>query len=85
MREAARGPQLHPDGSMCLEGTSNVPGRGYRPCCDTFEAHLATCANDIRYEYWPRRDRWFVIVADGTGDGIRIRYCPHCGARLRRG
>lgn len=84
MRPAAEGPSLHPDGTMCLEGTSSVPGGSYRPCCPVLAAHLTTCANDIRYEYWPRRRAWFLIVADGTGDGVHIRFCPHCGAKLPR-
>ena len=44
----------HIDGTLCKEGTRNVPP-DFAPCCDTFRAHLETCDYDLRYEWWPTR------------------------------
>lgn len=79
-----RGLEVHLDGSMCLQGTTSVPKKGFRPCCREFEVRLSVCAHSIRYEYWSEPDRWYIITADGSYEGIRIRHCPHCGARLPR-
>jgi len=74
----------HVDGTACLAGTSSLPPR-YRPCCETFDGHVETCAYDLRYEWWPRQRGWVVAIAESVGGGgIAIRYCPHCGAELRR-
>jgi hypothetical protein len=61
-----------------------VPRKGYKPCCAELEVRLTACALDIRYEYWSEPDRWYILLADGTHEGLRIRYCPHCGEKLPR-
>jgi hypothetical protein len=72
----------HADGTTCLEGTRSVP-ESWTPCCETFAAHVDTCAYDIRYEFWPRRSEWFIaIAASAGGGGIQIAWCPHCGTKL---
>ncbi len=75
----------HADGTRCLEGTKRVP-RSFRPCCEVFAGHVATCAHDLRYEWWPKARQWVIAIAESAGGGgISIEFCPHCGARLRRG
>lgn len=81
---ARPGTSRHLDGSACLAGTSSVPRKGYKPCCAELEVRLTACALDIRYEYWSEPDRWYILLADGTHEGLRIRYCPHCGEKLPR-
>jgi hypothetical protein len=72
----------HADGTTCLEGTRSVPP-DWTPCCDEFPGHVDTCAYDIRYEFWPRRNEWFIAIAETAGGGgIRIGWCPHCGTKL---
>ena len=72
----------HPDGTRCLEGTRRVPRR-FKACCRLFESHTATCAYDIRYEWWQKGRTWVVTIAESAGGGgIEIRFCPHCGRRL---
>lgn len=73
---------LHPDGTTCREGTRSVPS-DWTPCCDVFGGHVDTCEFDVRYEFWPQRDGWFVAIAESAGGGgIEIHWCPHCGKRL---
>lgn len=74
----------HADGTPCKEGTSSIP-RGFVPCCAEFSGHLTTCDFDVRYEWWPKQRHWVIAIAEvAGGGGIRIAYCPHCGARLGR-
>lgn len=70
----------HSDGTSCPEGTRSVP-RGFQPCCAAFSGHVETCYADLRYEWWPRRGAWVVILPSG-GSGIEIGFCPHCGGAL---
>lgn len=77
--------EMHLDGSVCLRGTMRVPTKAYEPCCREFEVRLVACTHTIRYEYWSEVGRWYTIAADGSLEGIRMRYCPHCGAKLPRG
>jgi hypothetical protein len=73
----------HADGTSCLEGTRSVPPR-FRSCCEVFAGHTRACVNDIRYEWWSRSGRWVTVISETSGGGgIKMRYCPHCGARLR--
>lgn len=73
----------HPDGTRCLEGTRGAP-RTFRSCCDFFEGHLSSCVYDIRFEWHNRARQWEIPIAASAGGGsMAIRYCPHCGARLR--
>lgn len=75
--------QKHPDGTPCLEGVRGAP-KTFRSCCDLFEGHLSACVYDIRFEWQGRSGRWAIPIADAAGGGsIAIRYCPHCGLRLR--
>lgn len=72
----------HSDGTICLEGISSVPA-GYVPCCETFVGHTATCAYDVRYEWWAKPRHWVIAIAESAGGGgITISFCPHCGANL---
>jgi hypothetical protein len=72
----------HPDGTLCLEGTSSLPP-DFQPCCEVFAGHTATCAHDLRYEWWRKSRRWVIAIAESAGGGgIMIRYCPHCGTPL---
>lgn len=73
--------RTHTDGSLCLEGTQRVPRR-FTPCCGHFAARTLACYFDVRYEHWPRHGWLIVISPDAGGGGIRIAYCPHCGAAL---
>jgi len=62
-------PQVgHPDGTLCLEGTTSLPS-DFQPCCDVFAAHTATCAHDLRYEWWPTSRRWVIAIAEAAGGG----------------
>jgi hypothetical protein len=73
---------VHADGSPCREGTQSVPD-DYIPCCKLFEAHTRTCVYDIRYEWWPKPDKWVIAISEAAGGGgITISFCPHCGAQL---
>ena len=73
----------HDDGTPCPEGTRCVP-RGFKACCECFAGHTTACYFDIRYEWWPRRKSWFIIIAKvAGGGGVRMSFCPHCGAKLR--
>jgi hypothetical protein len=75
--------RLHPDGSVCPEGTVRLPAR-FKPCCSDFFSHCSACYYDIRYEWWSSRRGWFIVIADAAGGGgIAINFCPHCGARLQ--
>ena len=74
--------QKHPDGTRCLEGVRGAP-KTFRACCDFFESHLSSCVYDIRYEWHGRSRQWAIPIADGGSSSIAIRYCPHCGTRLR--
>ena len=72
----------HPDGTLCLEGISSLPPDS-QPCCEVFAGHTATCAHDLRYEWWRKSRRWVIAIAESAGGGgIMIRYCPHCGTPL---
>jgi len=72
----------HPDGTSCLEGTTSLPP-DFQPCCAVFAAHTATCAHDLRYEWWPKSRRWVIALAESAGGGgIVITHCPHCGTPL---
>jgi hypothetical protein len=72
---------LHPDGTICPEGTQIVPDN-YQPCCEEFGARTVMCYHDIRYEYWDNRV-WHIVIAPSVGGGgIAMLYCPHCGAAL---
>ncbi len=73
----------HPDGTVCLEGTRSLP-KSYSPCCEIFDSHTSTCEYDLRYEWGPRSRQWVIAIAESAGGGgVRISYCPHCGARLK--
>jgi len=73
----------HTDGTRCLEGTRHVP-RGFKACCSLFASHTTTCEHDVRYEWWQNRRTWVVVIAESAGGGgIEIRFCPHCGRRLK--
>ncbi len=75
-------PVRHPDGTLCLEGTTSLPP-DFQPCCAVFAAHTATCAHDLRYEWRPKSRQWVIAIAESAGGGgIMITYCPHCGALL---
>lgn len=66
----------HPDGTLCLEGTTSLPP-DFQPCCDVFAAHTSTCVYDLRYEWWPRSRQWVIAIAEAAGGGgIVIHYCP---------
>ncbi len=72
----------HPDGSICLEGTSSVPRR-FKSCCDSFLRRTSACVYDVRCEWWPKKRIWVILIAESSGGGgIQIGHCPHCGARL---
>ena len=72
----------HPDGTLCLEGTTSLPP-DFQPCCAVFAAHTATCAYDLRYEWRPKSRQWVIAIAEAAGGGgIVIAHCPHCGAPL---
>jgi hypothetical protein len=59
-----------------------VPPR-FRHCCEVFRAHTTTCELDVRYEWWPKANRWFIAILDSAGGGgIEIGFCPHCGRQL---
>jgi hypothetical protein len=75
------GQHVHPDGSICREGTCSVP-QGFVARCKAFNFHTTACVFDIRYEWWPRKDHWVICVADGGSSGIAIAFCPHCGKKL---
>ena len=73
----------HADGSPCPEGTQRLPENG-KLCCDAFEARTKACYFDIRYEYWPTLEGWFIVIQpDAGGGGVAINHCPHCGAKLQ--
>jgi hypothetical protein len=73
---------MHPDGTVCLEGTQSVPP-GWEPCCTVFADHTTTSALDIRYEWVPKGREWGIVVPESAGGGvISMSYCPHCGSRL---
>ena len=75
----------HLDGSLCPAGTQRLPAR-FSACCESFEQHTLDCTFDIRYEWWPKKRNWFVLIADSAGGGgIAIAHCPHCGAKLSGG
>ena len=72
----------HQDGSPCPEGTRCVP-RAFAACCEPFAQRTVACYLDIRYEWWPKRRNWFIVIAPTAGGGgIAIQFCPHCGAKL---
>lgn len=74
----------HPDGTICKEGTESIPD-DFQPCCEIFGGHIKTCEFDLRYEWWPRSEKWVIAIAESAGGGgIDIAYCPHCGASLDR-
>src|SRR6185295_6073268 len=81
-RKSKKTVRRHIDGTPCNEGTRSVP-RGFRPCCPAFEAHVATCEFDLRYEWWAGQQMWVVaLAASAGGGGIAIAFCPHCGREL---
>jgi hypothetical protein len=72
----------HADGSPCPEGTQRLAPDG-KICCDVFGQRTLACYFDIRYEYWPSLEGWFVIISPGAGGGgIAMQFCPHCGSKL---
>jgi len=75
-------PIKHPDGTFCLEGTTALPP-DFQPCCDLFAAHTATCAYDLRYEWWPRSRQWVIAIAEAAGGGgVVIHYFSPFGGKL---
>ena len=74
---------VHADGTPCLEGTQKIP-RGFKPCCETFEAGTKACEFDIRFEWWSKPKYWVIRVPDGGSSGLEISYCPYCGSSLNR-
>jgi hypothetical protein len=77
-------PLKHSDGSLCPEGTQSLPSR-FKACCSEFTARTSACDVDIRYEWWPRYRGWYILISPSAGGGgIEIKFCPHCGAELRR-
>lgn len=67
---------------VCLEGTTCLP-RDFEPCCVVFGSHVATCAFDLRYEWWEKSRQWVIRLAEDVGGGgIVISHCPHCGRKL---
>jgi hypothetical protein len=62
----------HSDGSPCPEGTQCVP-RVFRPCCGAFAQHTSSCYFDIRYEWWPKRRGWFIVIAPDAGGALQFR------------
>lgn len=75
-------PNTHSDGTICPEGTQRLPAR-FSPCCNEFKSHTLACYFDIRYEWWPRKKSWFIVIAETAGGGgMAISYCPHCGSKL---
>ena len=75
-------PATHIDGSLCPEGTANMPVNR-RVCCKEFEWRTYACYYDVRYEWQRWRGQWVIAIApDAGGGGIAIRNCPHCGAKL---
>jgi hypothetical protein len=72
----------HTDGTECLEGTTKIP-KDFKPCCDVFDAHISSCAYDLRYEWWQKMKIWVIVISETAGGGgIAISFCPHCGSRL---
>jgi hypothetical protein len=70
----------HLDGTICLEGTKNVPPN-FTPCCIYFAGHLDSCIHHVRFEWW--ESGWVIVCADPEfGGGYGIDYCPHCGTKL---
>ena len=73
----------HTDGTPCNEGTTQLPP-DFQPCCDLFRGHVATCALELRYEWWPAARFWVIAIAESAGSGgVWIGFCPHCGRELR--
>ena len=74
--------RIHADGSPCLEGTGSVP-KDFVACCADVEARTTACVFDLRFEFWPRKNAWFIpLDPEVGGGGIEIAFCPHCGTRL---
>lgn len=36
----------------------------------------------MRYEWWPDKPKWAILLCDGGTSGIMMNYCPHCGKKL---
>jgi len=72
----------HLDGTPCLKGLQDIP-ENYNPCCEDFDDRTYVCIHDIRYEWWPERQGWFIPIHASAGSGgIAMGYCPHCGHKL---
>lgn len=72
----------HEDGSICLEGTRKLP-KNFKPCCEVFRSHTASCIFDVRYEWNENIKGWWIAIdSKAGGGGIEIKYCPHCGESL---
>lgn len=54
----------------------------YKPCCGAFDARTLVCKYDVRYEWWPDKPKWAILLCDGGTSGIMMNYCPHCGKKL---
>lgn len=75
-------PSTHLDGSLCPEGTAQLPANRVL-CCREFEARTTACYYDVRYEWQRRRRNWVIAIPpDAGGGGVAITHCPHCGAKL---
>jgi hypothetical protein len=59
----------------CTMMQTNVEGR-----CDKHPDPFDCLDNLIRYN--PRDDRYGLIVHDGGGSSVLIKYCPWCGKDL---
>lgn len=80
-----RGVLRHSDGGICLEGSRKVP-RGWRACCDAFDARTKSCTFDVRYEWLTKRKVWGIAIDGSAGGGfVTMAFCPHCGSRISAG
>lgn len=70
----------HADGSKCMEGIQIVM-KDFEPCCERFGLSTKSCSyEDLRFEWWEKRNSWLALLLDGSG--IVIKYCPYCGKKL---
>jgi hypothetical protein len=69
----------HPDGSLCREGTQDLPSADMKFCCPEFEIHTTHCIHDLRIEYWDGNG-WMLMISDEGG--VTISFCPFCGRKM---
>lgn len=81
MEQATR--RTHTDGPSASRARSACP-TGFSPAAKHSKRRRLRCQFDIRFEWWAHYRAWFVLQPPGPGGGgIRLRYCPFCGTRLR--